>query len=154
MTKRVFYLLSIFLAFVITAPMVTAQSDEESIKKLITNYVKAMNMGDANGVVDLFMPDGVFMPHGSPAQVGDKAIHAFYQDTLFGQESLDINFEPVEVVVLNGWAFARVEATGTTESKDSGTSAKIDNKALFVLSRTSAGTWKIARLMWNRNSGQ
>ena len=154
MAKRVLYLLSIFVVFMTAARMVTAQSDEQAIKKLIADYGKVLNTGDADGVIDLFMPDGVFMPHGSPAQVGDKAIHAFCRDTLFRQESLDINFDPVEVVVLDGWAFARVETTGTTTSKDNGTSVKIDNKTLFVLGRTSAGTWKIARAMWNRNGGQ
>ena len=154
MSKRILSFLIVFVMFLTAAQIAAAQSDEVAIKKLIANFEKMLNTGDADGVVDLFMPDGVFMPHGSPAQVGDKAIHAFYQDTLFAQESLDINFDPVEVVVLNGWAFARVEVTGTAKSKDSGTSAKVDNKSFFVLRRTNAGTWKIARLMWNRNSGQ
>ena len=152
MSKRILSFLIVFVMFITAAQIAAAQSDEVAIKKLIANFVKVMNTGDADSVKDLFMPDGVFMPHGSPAQVGDKAIHAFYQDTLFGRASLDFNFDPVEVVVLNGWAFARVEVTGTSKSKDSGTSANIDNKSLFILHRTDAGTWKVARLMWNRNS--
>ena len=152
MSKRFLSFLIVFVMFMTAAQIAAAQSDEVAIKKLIADHVKVLNTGDAEGVIDLFMPDGVFMPHGSPAQVGDKAIHAF-QDTHFGRESLDINFDPVEVVVLDGWAFARAEVTGTATSKDSGTSLKIDNKSLFVLRRTNAGTWKIARLMWNRNSG-
>lgn len=151
MSKRILSFLIVFVMFMTAAQIAAAQSDEVAIKKLIANFEKMLNAGDADGVKDLFMLDGVFMPPGSPAQVGDKAIHAF-QDTYFGQESLDINFDLVEVVVLNGWAFARVETTGTGKSKDNGTSAKIDNKSLFVLQRTNAGTWKIARLMFNRNS--
>ena len=132
--------------------MSKAQSDEVAIKKLIANWEKVLNAGDADSGKDLFMPDGVFMPPGSPSQVGDKAIRAFL-DTLWSRgEAVDYNFDPVEVVVLNGWAFARVETTGTWKSKDSGTSWKIDSKSLFILRRTDEGTWKIARLMWNMNS--
>jgi len=154
MSKRILSFLIVFVMFMTAAQIAAAQSDEVAIKKLIANWEKVLNAGDADGGKDLFMPDGVFMPHGSPAQVGAKAIHAF-QDTLFSRgEAVDYNFDPVEVVVLNGWAFARVETTGTWKSKDSGTSAKIDTKSLFILRRTNAGTWKVARLMWNRNSGQ
>ncbi len=139
--------------FMTASQIAAAQSDEVAIKKLIANWEKVLNAGDADGGKDLFMPDGVFMPHGSPAQVSAKAIYAF-QDTLFSRgEAVDYNFDPVEVVILNGWAFARVETTGIWKSKDSGTSEKIDTKSLFVLYRTNAGTWKIARLMWNSNSG-
>ena len=153
MSKRALSFLIVFAMFITAAQIAAAQSDEVAIKKLIANWEKVLNAGDADGGKDLFMPDGVFMPHGSPAQVGAKAIHAF-QDTLFGQgEAVDYNFDPVEVVVLNGWAFARVENTGITKSKDGGTIAKIDNKSLWILRRTNAGTWKIARLMWNKNSG-
>jgi len=152
MSKRILSFLIVFVMFMTAAQIAAAQSDEVAIKKLIANFEKELNAGNADGVKDLFMPDGVFMPHGSPAQVGGKAIHAF-EDTYFGRELLDINFNPVEVVVHNGWAFARVETTGTGKSKDSGTSSKIDNKSLLVLHRTNAGTWKIARAMWNRNSG-
>ena len=83
MSKRVLSFLIVFVMFMTAAQIAAAQSDEVAIKKLIANFEKALNTGDADGVIDLFMPDGVFMPHGSPAQVGDKAIHAFYQDTLF-----------------------------------------------------------------------
>jgi uncharacterized protein (TIGR02246 family) len=153
MSKRALSFLIVFAMFITSAQIAAAKSDsdEVAIKILIANHTKVMNAGDADGGKDLFMPDGVFMPQGSPAQVGAKAIHAF-EDTLFGLASFDINFDPVEVVVLNGWAFARVEVTGTWKSKDSRTSAKTDNKALFILHRTDAGTWKIARLMWNSNS--
>lgn len=132
--------------------MSKSQSDEVAIKKLIANWGKVLNAGDADGGKDLFMPDGVFMPPGSPAQVGDKAIHAFLYTLWSRGEAVDYNFDPVEVVVLNGWAFARAETTGTWKSKDSGTSRKIDSKSLFILRRTNAGAWKIARLMWNMNS--
>jgi uncharacterized protein (TIGR02246 family) len=152
MSKRALSFLIVFAMFITSAQIAAAQSGEVAIKKLIANWEKVLNAGDADGGKDLFMPDGVFMPPGSPAQVGAKAIHAF-QDMLFGRgEAVDYNFDPVEVVVLDGWAFARVETTGTWKSKDSGTSWKVDSKSLFILHRTDAGTWKIARLMWNSNS--
>jgi uncharacterized protein (TIGR02246 family) len=152
MSIRALSSLIVFAMFITSAQIAAAQSGEVAIKKLIANWEKVLNAGDADGGKDLFMPDGVFMPPGSPAQVGAKAIHASYQDSFSRGEAVDYNFDPVEVVVLNGWAFARVEVTGTSISKDSGTSWKIDNKALFILHRTDAGTWKIARLMWNSNS--
>ena len=152
MSKRILSFLIALVLFMTAAQIAAAQSDEVAIKKLIANWEKVLNAGDADAGKNLFMPDGVSRPHGSPAQVGAKAIHAF-QYRLFGRGSFDINFDLVEVVVLNGWAFARVEVTGIWKPKDSGTSEKIDNKSLFVLRRTNAGTWKIARLMWNRNSG-
>jgi uncharacterized protein (TIGR02246 family) len=151
MSKRILSFLIVFVILVAGARIVAAQSDEVQIKEVITTYVKMLNAGDADGVIELFMPDVVFMPHGSPAQVGSTAVHAFFRDSLFGQGSIDISFDPVEVVVLDGWAFARVEATGSDTSKDSGKSVKIDNKALFIFRRANSGQWKIARLMWNMN---
>ncbi len=153
MSKRILSFLIVFVMFMTAAQIAAAQSDEVAIKKLIANWEKVLNAGDADGGKDLVMPDGVFMPHGSPAHVGAKAHHAF-QDTLFSRGSFDVKFDPVEVVVHDEWAFARAEVTGTWKSKVSGTSGKIDNKSLFILRRTNAGTWKTARLMWNSNSGQ
>lgn len=150
MTKRILFLLIILTVSMTVSRVVTGQSEEEAIKNFIADYVKVLNSGDSDGIIDFFVPDAVFMPHGAPAQVGEKAIHAFFQNML-SQESNDLKFDPVEVVVLDGWAFSRTEVTGTTTSKDDGTSTKIDNKSLFVLSRDSGGTWKIARLMWNMN---
>jgi uncharacterized protein (TIGR02246 family) len=153
MSKWFLSFLIVFVMFMISVQIAAAQSDEVEIKKLIANFEKVFKAGDADGAKDLFMPDGVAMPHGSPAQVGDKAIQASYY-TLFSQVSLNINFDPIEVVVLKGWAFARTENAGITKTKNSNTTAKIDNKSLWVLRQTNAGTWKIARLMWNRNSRQ
>ena len=45
--------------------MSKSQSGEVAIKKLIANFEKVLNAGDADGAKDLFMPDGVFMPDGS-----------------------------------------------------------------------------------------
>ncbi len=154
MTKRTISFLIVFVMLVTAARVVAAQSDEVQIKEVITTYVKMLNAGDADGVKELCMPDVVFMPHGSPAQVGNKAVHAFFRDTLFGQVTIDISFDPVEVVVLDGWAFARVEATGSDTFKDSGRSVKIDNKALFIFRRADSGQWKFARLMWNMNGSE
>ena len=154
MSKGFFSCLIVFVLLMTAANTVESQSDEAPIKMLIANYVKALNAGDANGVIDLFMPDAVFMPHGSSAQIGSKAIHTFFRDSLFGQVSIDISFNPVEVVVLDDWAFARVEATGKDTFKDSGKSVKIDNKSLFIFRQTREGKWKFARLMWNMNGSQ
>lgn len=48
------------------------------IEALSTEYYYRIDHGDAESVAELFTPDGVFQPGGSPPLVGREAVRAYY----------------------------------------------------------------------------
>ncbi len=150
---RVLGLCVVALVFgVVGTQAVQADRDADSIRKLLTQYQQVLNAGSVDGVMKLYTVDGVFMPTDAPAQSGAPAIRQYYERETFGSTSYKLTFTPVEVTTTGDWGFARVNFTGTTSPKGGGSPVRIDNKALFILRRTTDGSWRIARYIFNRNA--
>ena len=121
------------------------QSDNEKIHAVLESYEHVLNAGDAAGVVRLYTEDGVFMAQHHPSAVGIDAVKAAYE-AAFKAIDLNVEFDIVEIeVVADDWAFARTNSAGTITINATGDQVAEGNQELFVLKKTDAGNWKIAR---------
>lgn len=126
-------------------------ADEAAIRELIAQTAAANNAADTLGWVALFEERAVYMPLGTP-EVTTRAGLEQVAAVGFGPYAADIQITPAEVVVSGDWAFARSYVTGTVTSRRDGEIIPVDVKQLVVYHRQPDGSWKIARLISNRNS--
>ncbi len=124
--------------------------DEAQIVALLDRYETALNASDVDAVVELYTPDGVFMPSSAPTAEGADQIRASYE-FVFSTIQLAIRFSIDEIEVRGDLAFARTGSNGTVRILADGSSAPEENRELFVFER-HRGEWKIARYMFNKTS--
>ncbi len=124
--------------------------DEAQIVALLDRYETALNASDVDAVVELYAPDGVFMPSSAPTAQGADQVRASYE-FVFSTIQLAIRFSIDEIEVHGDLAFARTGSGGTVKILADGSSAPEENRELFVFER-HRGEWKIARYMFNKTS--
>ena len=156
-TAIVLALLSICLSTWAAASNAQTEEDQvmiteerQAIEATLLQYEKALNDSDVKGVLELYAPDGVFMPSGAPTAIGTEEVKATYEH-VFGAIKLDIKFTFDEIVQSGNYAFARTISRGQVTILADGVTAPEENRELFVLQRRD-GTWKIARYMFNKMS--
>jgi uncharacterized protein (TIGR02246 family) len=126
-------------------------SDEAAIRELIAQTAAANNAADTLGWVSLFEEGAVYMPPGAP-EVTTRAGLREMAAAGFGPYAAAIQITPTEIVILGDWAFARSQVTGTVTPRTGGDAVTVDVKQLVIYHRQRDGSWKIARLINNRNS--
>jgi|SRR5580700_11128601 uncharacterized protein (TIGR02246 family) len=120
------------------------RSDEQQVTALLKRYEAALNASSLEGCLELYAPDGVFMPQHSPSSIGVVAVRTAYAN-VFKAIKLTVVFNIAEVRVLSPeWALARTNSAGTTLDHATGRSQVEANQELFVLQKVR-GSWKIAR---------
>jgi uncharacterized protein (TIGR02246 family) len=118
--------------------------NEEAVGAVLAKYEDALNRSDTGAVMELYAPDGVFMPPHSPSSVGAAAVRKAY-DAVFKTLTLRVKFDVAEIQqVAPAWAFARTNSAGTVTVHATGESGPEANQELFVFQKID-GTWKIAR---------
>ncbi len=127
-----------------------ALSDAEQIAALLDRYETALNASDVDAVLELYAPDGVFMPSSAPTAEGADQVRATYE-FVFSTIQLAIGFSIDEIEVRGDRAFARTGSKGTVTVLADGTTAPEENRELFVFQKED-GVWKIARYMFNKTS--
>ena len=119
-------------------------AEEKAIAAVLANYQNALNQSSTDAVLQLYAPDGVFMPQHFPSSVGSHAVRAAY-DSVFAAITLKIEFDVIEVrQIAPDWAFARTSSAGTVKINATGVDGHEANQELFVFQKIS-GAWKIAR---------
>ncbi len=125
-------------------------NDQAQIALLLDRYETALNASDVDAVLELYAPDGVFMPSSAPTAEGADQVRATYE-FVFSNIQLAIRFSIDEIEVYGDLAFARTGSKGTVRILADGTSAPEENRELFVLDKHRV-EWKIARYMFNKTS--
>ena len=119
-------------------------AEEKAIATVLSKYEDALNGSDTAAVMNLYAPDGVFMPQHFPSSVGSDAVRKAY-DGVFGAITLTVKFAIAEIKqVAPDWAFARTNSVGTVKVSATGQSSPEANQELFVFQKVS-NDWKIAR---------
>ena len=124
--------------------------DQAQIATLLDRYETALNASDVDAVLELYAPDGVFMPSSAPTAEGADQVRATYE-FVFSTIQLAIRFSIDEIEVHGDLAFARTGSKGTVTILADGSSAPEENRELFVLEK-HRGEWKIALYMFNKPS--
>jgi uncharacterized protein (TIGR02246 family) len=118
--------------------------NEKAVAAVLTRYQDALNQSDTDAVMELYAPDGVFMPQNSPSSVGADEVRRAYE-AVFKTIKLTVQFNVAEVVELApNWVFARTNSAGTAKVHATGAGGLEANQELFLLQKID-GAWKIAR---------
>lgn len=118
--------------------------NEKAIAAVLMQYQDALNNSDAEAVMKLYTPDGVFMPQHFPSSIGTSAVRAAY-DGVFNAITLTVKFDIAEIhQVAPAWAIARTNFAGKVKINATGESSPEANQELFVFQQIE-GNWKIAR---------
>ena len=67
-------------------------SDKEAVTEVLMKYEAALNESSTEKVMDLYAPDGVFMPQHNPSAVGAADVRAAY-DGVFKALTLAVKFK-------------------------------------------------------------
>jgi uncharacterized protein (TIGR02246 family) len=119
-------------------------ANEKAVAAVLAKYQEALNQSNAGAVMELYAPDGVFMPQHSPSSVGGDAVRKAY-DAVFRTIQLTVKFDVAEVVEISpDWAFARTNSAGTVKVLATGAGGPEANQELFLFHKLG-GAWKIAR---------
>jgi ketosteroid isomerase-like protein len=126
-------------------------TDEAAIREHIAQTAAANNAADTLGWVELFEDGAVYMPPGAP-EVTTRAGLQEMAASGFGPYAADIQITPAEIVISGDWAFARSYVTGTVTPRAGGEAIRVDVKQIVIYHRQPDSSWKIARMINNRNS--
>jgi uncharacterized protein (TIGR02246 family) len=119
-------------------------TDEKAIAAVLTQYEDALNRSDTAAVMQLYAPDGVFMPQNFASSVGADAVRKAY-DGVFRAIALSVKFAIAEIKQVGpDWAFARTNSAGSVTVNVTGQSSPEANQELFVFQKIN-DDWKIAR---------
>jgi uncharacterized protein (TIGR02246 family) len=117
---------------------------EAAVADTLVRYERALNTSDVDAALDLYTPDGVFMPQNSPSSIGAAELRTAYE-LVFRTITLRVQFSVAEVhQVAAEWAFARTNSTGTSTVHATGVTSSEGNQELFIFQRIK-DDWKIAR---------
>jgi len=118
--------------------------NEKAVAEVLAKYQDALNHSDTDAVMNLYAPDGVFMPQNSPSSVGAGDVRKAY-DAVFKTIRLTVQFNVAEVLeIAPKWVFARTNSAGTVKVHATGAVGLEANQELFLFQKID-GTWKVAR---------
>ncbi len=128
-----------------------SDADRTAIRRLDSAYVDAWLRDDTAAVLGTLMPDAVLMPAGQRPLTDPGAIRGFWWPT-DGSRTRVTSYTTTVDEIGGGPEAAFVRGTGLlsfTYEKDSVVSQVTSRSmTLTVVTRDSAGRWRIARRMW------
>lgn len=134
--------------------MTNADADVRAVAALREALEAAENAGDADAAAALLTDDAVVMVPEFPVQEGRAACASFLREImgwLSAQFDRHIAYMSAEVVVIGDMAFDRGTFSFTVLPKSGGASTQVTGKYLWLLRRTAAEPWKVARLIVSRD---
>jgi uncharacterized protein (TIGR02246 family) len=120
-------------------------SDVAQVKELYDEYLIAMDVGDFERWLALWMDDCLQMAPDTPPRVGTEELRAVYQPAfdLYVYDNL-VYSEEVRVRILGDWAYAHSTYTFDMTPKEGGETTSFSGKFLEIVKRQIDGSWKIA----------
>ena len=130
------------------------QDDRTAIQRLARRLVAAEMACDVSAFTDVFTDDAVILPPAVPAIVGREACLAFVRTVLEQNaaelQSNEIVYESADTCVDGALGFDRGNFSQSMSLRGGMPDVHVVGQYLRVFSRGSDGTWRLARLIWNR----
>jgi uncharacterized protein (TIGR02246 family) len=119
--------------------------DKSAIESTIAGYFDAMNHSNIEAALRLYTDDPVLLPFLVPSVVGTDAVRKEYETT-FRDLRFQVHTSIQELVQMSpNWAYVRTDSAGTVTPTKTGKGAPSTFHELFLLRKTSDGSWRIAR---------
>jgi len=127
-------------------------SDVAQIYKMWIEYAAAINDGDINRWISLWIDDGIQMPPDVPRSVGVPQIRGSIEPIfeIINFENFHINTD--EVHILGDQAYTHGLFFTSMTPKNGGETIDVTGKFLTILTKQADGFWKIAVDCFNSNS--
>jgi len=122
------------------------------LQKIMEKYATALKAGDAETLVGLYSPKGVFMRDEMKAVVGQDALRAAYKE-VFATLKVDLDFTVREAEEAGDMAWLRGVSKGTVKILKTGVEAKQGYNQLVVF-RKEGGAWKIRAYLYGSNRAE
>jgi ketosteroid isomerase-like protein len=153
MSRPVLLILMLLLSPVAGRAQANAPSDSSGIARFNGSLVAATRAMDNEAILRLWADDGISLLPGMAPIEGRKAIGAFMYrvtGTLAGAHMERFDFACHDVTVSGDWASEWCTEHQIVRFANGNPSFDGWGKILFVLHRSSDGSWRIRREMWNQ----
>ncbi len=115
------------------------------LEATVLEYMAAFMRGDGSAALAIYADDGVLMAPVGPAFEGKEKLAEVYP-AMFGATAFNLVTKVTEVRQISAdWGFVRSATQGTQTDKATGKAQPASYLELFLLQKSKAGTWKIAR---------
>ena len=122
-------------------------ADFHEIQIVLDRWRELLNVGDAEGLIDLVADDLEMIPPGHEPVKGSDA-HQFIRGfTEEGTANLK-PFKDEEIIVSGVWAFHRYTYELTMAMKDGGNPLEIRGHGIHMFRQQDDGSWKLAKDVW------
>jgi len=135
----------------IPLPAATADADARAIAQLAEEYRAACNSADVAVFIATCTDDIVFLPPDDHAVVGADAVAAYVKSGFFDPFDVHLSFTFDELHVAGEWAFGRGPFELGLTPKAGGEPVVDRGKFIDVFRRLGDGSWRFARVIFNRN---
>jgi len=119
-------------------------ADEQAIRDLVTNWLRATIAGDLPRLLALMAEDVVFLAPGQPPLRGKEAFATAFNAAL-QRVRIDASSEIQEVRVEGGMAYCWNQFIVTTTPLNGGPSQRRKGYTLTILRKTRLGNWVLTR---------
>jgi uncharacterized protein (TIGR02246 family) len=124
--------------------------DAAALRAAVEAYFDAANAGDAARWASLYTEDAVMMPPNSPVVEGRAAIESWL--AMLPVKITDAEGKVLEVEGAGNVAYVRGTYSMSLQIPGVPQSVPQQGKLLQIYARQPAGSWLLARDMWNANS--
>lgn len=119
--------------------------ESAALETTVESYFTAFMRGDVPAVLATYAEDGVLIAPIGPAIEGKKQLAEVYPG-LFDAVDFNMAYETKEVLQTSAdWGFVRTASEGTQTNKANGDTESTKYLELFLLRKSEAGAWQIAR---------
>jgi uncharacterized protein (TIGR02246 family) len=119
-------------------------NDEQAIRALVDDWMRATRTGDLDAVLELMAENVVFLGAGRPPMRGREAFAAASR-AMDGKVTIEGRPEIQEVRVFGDWAYCWNQLTVIMRPTDGGAPTERSGPVLSILRRNPDGRWVIFR---------
>jgi ketosteroid isomerase-like protein len=131
----------------------SSDADVLAIRQVADDYTAAINAGDLVAFMSTCTPDIVFLPPDDVAVPGAEAVQRYVKNSFLDPFNVHLSFAFDDLQVTGDSAFGHGPYELRLTPKSGGDVIADGGKFLDVFKRQSGGSWKFARVMFNRNRG-
>lgn len=126
-------------------------SDVAQIYKVWKEYASAVNDGDMDRWISLWIEEGIRMPPDAPRSVGLPQIRVSIEPIFENINFEEFTINPDEIYILGDQAYSHGLFCTSMTPKTGGETIEVKGKFLTIFTKQSDGFWRIAVDCFNSN---